>query len=212
MNYWDNLMGTDEGAANYMATYGEGPGSPTRYALGEFINDGETVLDVGCGPGWNLDHFMQYGPAIKQYKGLDYSERFVRVANKRAMEKAKTSTGPYELGDVRNVKEADESWDVVIMQDVLEHTNGYEKPVREALRVAKKRAIFTFWKAWRNDGTGDQINDDGNDGYGANYQRGPWEAFLDSLGYHWLPHEIEYAGKTRYYYIVDKEVEHGSKK
>lgn len=209
-NFWDDLMATDEGAANYMATYGEGPGAPTRKMLSSFINNNESVLDVGCGPGWNLDHFFAFGPPISAYKGLDYSERFVRVANKRAMERAGTSTGPFELGDVRDIKEDDESWDVVIMQDVLEHTNGYEIPVKEALRVAKKRAIFTFWKAWRKDGDGDQINVDGNDGFGANYQRGPWEKFLDDQGYHWMSEELEFAGKTRYFYVVDKEEPHGN--
>jgi ubiquinone/menaquinone biosynthesis C-methylase UbiE len=47
---------------------------------------------------------------------------------------------------LRNLsRQSKDEYDVVIMQDALEHTNGYEKPVREALRVAKKRAIFTFW-------------------------------------------------------------------
>ena len=210
MNYWDELMATDEGAANYMTTYGEGPGCPTRHLLGEFINKDETVLDVGCGPGWNLDHFFQYGPQITKYKGLDYSERFVRVANKRAMEKAGTSTGPFEVGDVRNIKEADGSWDVVILQDVLEHTNGYETPIQEALRVAKKRVIITFWREFRKDGDGHQINDDGNDGYGATYEKKLWEEYLETLDFHWMNTELEYAGKTRYFYIIDKEEKHGN--
>src|SRR3990167_4282738 len=137
-NFWDKLSATDEGAAVYMSTYGEGPGCPTRFALGEFINDGESVLDVGCGPGWNYDHFKEHGPEV-DYKGLDYSERFVRVANQR-------NPGKYEVGDVRKVNELDESWDVVILQDVLEHTNGYKKPIKEALRVARKRVIISFWR------------------------------------------------------------------
>ena len=204
MNYWDNLLGDDEHAASYMATYGEGPGFETRHTLGSFINEGETVLDVGCGPGWNLDHFMQYGPAISNYKGMDYSERFVRVANERAMQMAGTSSGPFVLGDVRDTREPDNSWDVVVMQDVLEHTNGYEVPVKEALRVARKRAIFTFWHLTEND---DHINDDGDDGYGAWYSRPKWETFLDTLGYTWLTVEIQPEGKNHpwHFYIVDKE-------
>lgn len=203
-NFWDELLGDDEHAASYMMTYGEGPGCDTRHTLGSFINNGESVLDVGCGPGWNFDHFMQFGPAISNYKGLDYSERFVRVANDRAMQIAKTSSGPFAIGDVRDVREPDESWDVVVMQDVLEHTNGYEKPVAEALRVAKKRAIFTFWHLTEND---DHTNDDGNDGYGAWYSRPKWEAFLDTLGYSWFHHQIT-DNKPRDFYVVDKEEKH----
>lgn len=217
-NFWDNLMGTDEGAANYMETYGEGPGCQTRMIIGSFINDGESVLDVGCGPGWNLDHFLEYGPVISGYKGLDYSERFVRVANKRWANRriligdteSWSKESLYALGDVRDFGEPDKSWDVVILQDVLEHTNGYEKPIQEAMRVARKRIIVTFWKAWREKDTGNQINDDGNDGYGSNYTREDWENFLDSLDVHWLSTETdEKANRWHEFFILDLEAKHG---
>lgn len=199
MNYWDNLSGDDDHAANYMLSYGEGPGYVTRFKLGEFINPGESVLDVGCGPGWNYDHFVDNGPAVGAYLGLDYSQRFVRVANQR-------NPGKYELGDVRDIRQPDSSWDVVILQDVLEHTNGYEKPVHEALRVARKRVIVTFWHLTEAD---DHINDDGNDGWGAWYSQHKWETFLDSLDYHWL-HDRIFDSKARDYYIIDKELPHGA--
>lgn len=203
-NFWDDLMSDDEHAANYMATYGEGPGFATRHTLGEFINDGESVLDVGCGPGWNFDHFMQFGPEVSKYKGLDYSERFVRVANERVMQIAQTATGPFELGDVRDIKESDESWDVIVCQDCLEHTNGYEKPVSELLRVAKKRVIISFWHLTENQ---EQINDDGNDGWGAWYTKGKWEAYLNTLPYVWFDLEVSPEGKNHSwnFYIIEKE-------
>lgn len=209
MNFWDELLGDDEHAASYMATYGEGPGFATRDVLGSFINDGETVLDVGCGPGWNLDHFLQFGPKIANYKGIDYSERFVRVANDRAMQLGGTSTGPFELGDVRDIKEPDESWDVVICQDCLEHTNGYEKPVTELLRVAKNRVIISFWHLTESDSP--HINDDGNDGWGAWYDKRAWETYLDSLDYMWITLEITPEGKNHswHFYIIDKKEPHG---
>lgn len=200
-NYWDNLSGDDDHAAEYMLTYGEGPGCQTRFTLGSFINDGESVLDVGCGPGWNLDHFMEFGPYVSKYKGLDYSERFVRVANQRAMQKAGTSTGPFELGDCRKLKQHNDQYDVVVLQDVLEHTNGYEGPIKEALRVARKRVIVAFWHLTEND---DHINDDGDDGWGAWYSRPKWEEYLDTLGYTWMHHQIT-DNKPRDFYIIDKQ-------
>jgi ubiquinone/menaquinone biosynthesis C-methylase UbiE len=123
-NFWDKLSGDDEHAADYMLTYGEGPGCNTRLTLGQFINDGESVLDVGCGPGWNFDHFIEYGPQVRLYVGVDYSERFVRVANQRTG--SKYGIEPFIVGDVRKLINSDNTWDVVVMQDVLEHTNGYE--------------------------------------------------------------------------------------
>lgn len=208
MNYWDDLMGDDDGAAQYMETYGEGPGCETRQIISSFINDRESVLDVGCGPGWNLNHFMLHGPEIKVYKGVDYSERFVRVANirRRTMHLPAGKALQFKLQDARHLEEPDASWDVVILQDILEHTNGYERPILEALRVARKRVIITFWKPFRRPGDGDQINDDGNDGYGSNYEQGPFEQFLDDVGYSWLDTETSpAANRWHKYYIIDKK-------
>lgn len=205
-NYWDKLMATKEGAASYMETYGEGPGCETRFIVSEFINPGESVLDVGCGPGWNCDHFRMHGPAISAYKGLDYSELFVIAANER-------NPGFYEVGDLRNVHEDDGSWDVVILQDCLEHTEGYEKPISEALRVSRKRVVISFWKASFQDGNNseDQINIDGDDGFGATYNRDKFEKYLDTLDYHWMTTETSpKANRWHRFYIIDKEAHHGS--
>lgn len=206
-NYWDKLLGDDDHAASYMDSYGEGVGFETRHTVGAFINDGESVLDVGCGPGWNFDHFMKHGPAISKYKGTDYSERFVRVANQRVMQMAGTSTGPFEVGDVRDIKEEDGSWDVVVMQDCLEHTNGYEKPIQEALRVAKKRVILSFWHLMEKQ-EDEHINEDGDDGWGAWYARPNLEKFLNSLPYAWLELTIKPKDKNHPwdFYIIDKEL------
>lgn len=207
MNFWDNLMETDESAATYMLSYDEGPGTETRNMLSNFVNVGESVLDVGAGPGWNMDHFAEYGPRLKRYKGVDYSERFVRVANERRKQKFDSSYAlPFELQDCRNLKEPNKSWDVVIIQDCLEHTNGYQKPMGQALRVARKRVIVVFWHLMDKE-EDNPINDDGNDGYGAWYSGPKWERYLDKLAYPWFHEQlIDKTGKPRDFYIIEKEV------
>lgn len=208
-NYWDKLMGDDDHAAEYMATYGEGPGFEIRHVVGSFINDGESVLDVGCGPGWNMDHFAQFGPALSVYKGVDYSQRFVRVANQRLDAKLDENFTtiqmlPFELQDSRNLREDDGSYDVVVLQDCLEHTNGYKQPLDEALRVARKRIIITFWHLTEND---DHINEDGDDGWGAWYSKPKWEEYLDQLGVNWMHDEVKPDSRPHSwdFYIIDKE-------
>lgn len=192
-------MGDDEHASVYMATYGEGPGAPTRHKLAEFIEPEQKVLDVGCGPGWNFDHFLEYGPSV-YYRGVDYSERFVRVANQRV-----APMKIFKKGDLRNIPYSDGSFDVVIMQDALEHTNGYEKPLEEALRVSRKRIIVTFWHLTDNDNP--RINDDGDDGWGAWYDKREWERYLNTLPVAWQHHQLEYPeGRQRDYYVIDKEL------
>lgn len=191
-------MGTDEGAASYMLLYGEGPGCDTRNTISAFINDGESVLDVGCGPGWNFEHFRDYGPKVSAYRGEDYSDRFIRVASDRVQEPV------FFMGDCRHLKHEDGSWDVVLLQDVLEHTNGYEKPIQEALRVARKRVIITMWHL--KDGDNEHINDDGDDGWGAWYDGTKFQDYLDSLGYTWLETESKPTDNRQHrFFVIDKE-------
>jgi ubiquinone/menaquinone biosynthesis C-methylase UbiE len=199
-NFWDELMGDDDHAASYMETYGEGPGFELRHKLGSLINPGESVLDVGMGPGWNYDHFKEFGPEV-DYTGMDYSERFVRVA------KARQPDAKFMVGDARKLPPVVGVWDVVIIQDCLEHTNGFEKPIYEALRVARKRVIVTFWHL--EDSATPHINDDGNDGWGAWYDKREWEKFLDTLNLHWLHERAEIGNRNRDIYIIDKEANHG---
>lgn len=197
-NFWDELMGTDEGAASYMETYGEGPGCETRMIVGSFIEDHETVLDVGCGPGWNYDHFMQYGPDVYRYKGVDYSPRFIKVAKER------WPGAKFEVQDCRKLKEEDNSWDVVILQDVLEHTNGYEKPIAEAMRVANNRVIICLWRPFNTNGQ-DDINDDGNDGYGATYDKDKFIKYIESFGYPVFDTETSpKANRWHAYFVIEK--------
>ena len=198
LNLWDKIAGTPEEASMYMTTYGEGVGFDTRTFIGALINDGESVLDVGCGPGHNYEHFLTFGPDVSLYKGTDYSSVMIAGC------KLKYPDANFEVGDVRHIEEPDGSWDVVIVQDCLEHTNGYEGPVHEALRVAKKRVIISFWHLTEND---DHINEDGDDGWGAWYSKPKWEAFLDSLDIMWIHDRIEPEGRNHPwdFYIIDKE-------
>lgn len=198
-NYWDKLMETDEGAAIYMDGYGEGVGAKTRDELSAFINDEESVLDVGCGPGWNYDHFEKFGPKVRIYAGLDYSERFIRIARQRQ------PNAIFDVGDARKLQALDNTWDVVILMDCLEHTSGYEQPIAEALRVANKRIIVTFWHMIEDD-LQERVNIDGDDGFGYWYSRPRWERFLEWQKISWFHHQFEWPkGRVRDFYIIDKE-------
>jgi SAM-dependent methyltransferase len=81
------------------------------------------LLDVGCGTAWLAEHFSHY-------TGIDGSPDAVAAATERHRNVV--------LGDVdQPLPFADESFDAVVMKDLLEHVGDPVAVVREALRVLR---------------------------------------------------------------------------
>ena len=82
------------------------------------------LLDVGCGTGWVADHFPNY-------TGLDGSSDAVRIARAKGRNVL--------LGDVTApLPFPDESFDGVVLKDVLEHLTEPVCTVREVFRVLRR--------------------------------------------------------------------------
>jgi SAM-dependent methyltransferase len=81
------------------------------------------LLDVGCGTGWIADHFSDY-------TGVDGSTEAVAAARER--ERAVTL---HDVGEP--LPFADESFDGVVMKDLLEHVADPVALVREVRRVLR---------------------------------------------------------------------------
>ena len=91
----------------------------------------ETLLDVGCGNGFLVNSL----PHSIKATGLDISEealKYVKVDKK--------------VGSIDNIPFDDQSFDVVVCSDVLEHmTNDmFLRAIKEIERVAKKNIILVF--------------------------------------------------------------------
>lgn len=178
MKPWWNDKFEDHGT--YMESYGEGVGSKTRQIIFSFIDKNDSVLDVGCGPGWNYEHGREHEDWQGEYKGTDYASKFVEACQ------AKYPGVAFEVQDCRNLEESDNSWDVVVLQDVLEHTNGYVKPIVDALAIARRKVIITFWRHLSETQNDDiKQSDPEYDGYCAQYSKPKLFDFLNSLGYKW---------------------------
>ena len=81
------------------------------------------LLDIGCGTGWIANHFANY-------TGVDASAEAVTVARKAGRN--------VQLSDLETALPfADESFEAVILKDVLEHLDDPVSAVREARRVLK---------------------------------------------------------------------------
>jgi SAM-dependent methyltransferase len=83
-----------------------------------------SILDVGCGMGDLLMHFPH-----RECVGVDISEDYLTVARERGLEvvQAEAESLPFD----------DDSFDVVVATDILEHVFDMNQVAREMVRVAR---------------------------------------------------------------------------
>lgn len=106
--------------------------NPERtHVLDKFVV-GKKVLDIGCGSGIYVDYLTRQG---KKAVGIDFVNEFIKRAKKNYRGKFRTANAyklPFD----------DNSFDTVMMLDVLEHLDDELKALKEAIRVARKRLIL----------------------------------------------------------------------
>jgi ubiquinone/menaquinone biosynthesis C-methylase UbiE len=105
-----------------------------------------SILDVGCGTGPIGEMIVRHGYYFK-YKGVDYSESMIKVA------KEYFPHLEWEVQDMRDLKEPDNSWDCVLLMHSLDHTNDYQASIKEAARVSNKYVFIELWRALKEEGT-----------------------------------------------------------
>ncbi len=112
---------------------GLGCGNPTAFGN---IKEGDTVLDLGSGAGF--DSFLalkKVGPTGKVI-GLDMTEEMVEKATILSREN-KFSNVEFRVGDIENIPLGDNTVDVIISNCVINLTPDKAKVFREAYRVLK---------------------------------------------------------------------------
>jgi SAM-dependent methyltransferase len=94
---------------------------------------GETVLDVGCGTGFLLDHLKHARPDLA-LTGVDF-----------IIEEGTRSRHPdirFEQANIEQLPFADGAFDTVICTHVLEHILELRQALSELRRVARRRLII----------------------------------------------------------------------
>jgi 2-polyprenyl-3-methyl-5-hydroxy-6-metoxy-1,4-benzoquinol methylase len=94
----------------------------------------ENILDVGCGEGYTLRALADLGIRCPM-TGIDLSATAVAEARKRLPE------GQFEVSDALDVARAGQTYDVVLMTEVLEHI---PQPARMLLLLAQVTRRFVI--------------------------------------------------------------------
>ena len=96
---------------------------------------GESVLDIGCGPGLYYPALITNHPDV-QYTGIDL------LASMLDNHPAKTDDAQLVLGDVQRLPFADNTFDVVLANHILHHVPDVEVAVVEMKRVLKPSGVL----------------------------------------------------------------------
>lgn len=115
------------------ANLGLGCGNPVAIAS---LKDGETVLDLGSGPG--LDCFLAADKVGKNGMviGIDMTPEMLEKARANAV-KGNYSNVEFRLGEIEHLPVADNSVDVVISNCVINLSPDKQSVFKEAFRVLK---------------------------------------------------------------------------
>jgi SAM-dependent methyltransferase len=115
------------------ANLGLGCGNPVAIAS---LKEGETVLDLGSGPG--LDCFLAADKVGKNGKvvGVDMTPEMLEKARENAR-KCNYPNVEFRLGEIENLPAADNSLDVVISNCVINLSPDKQRVFQETFRVLK---------------------------------------------------------------------------
>ncbi|MDQ5900971.1 MAG: hypothetical protein QG600_549 [Patescibacteria group bacterium] len=96
----------------------------------------ESILDVGCGEGFTLE-MLRENNVGKNLEGVDFLDRAIELGKK---EHPKLTL---KQGSIFDLKYKDNSFDLVICSEVLEHIENPEEGLKELVRVSKKYCLLS---------------------------------------------------------------------
>ena len=117
-----------------------GVGNP--FTLGP-INSGETIIDVGCGAGFDLFYASRMVGQTGKVCGIDLTSEMVEKA-KLNLKHYGVSNYDVQIAEVESVPYQDSTFDVAISNGVLNLSPLKEKSFREIYRVLKPNGRLQF--------------------------------------------------------------------
>jgi len=123
------------------------------------VNNTGTILDVGCGPGFECAYVVKSGRAVV---GIDFSPEMIREATRRY------PAISFRVADMTSLDFAPDSFDAVIARSSLHHVQKSQTPgVLLAIRRVLKKGGMIYVSVKKGSGTSVEKECD----YGYKYKR-----------------------------------------
>lgn len=104
----------------------------TSREIKSFIHPGSNVLDVGCGIGLFLKKLKIMG--FYNLEGIDFSEKAVKIVNEDGI--------MCHLGTFVDFVKEDRSYDLIVMNNYLEHTINPLRELKKARALLKDKGVL----------------------------------------------------------------------
>ncbi|MEK7159992.1 MAG: class I SAM-dependent methyltransferase [Patescibacteria group bacterium] len=98
--------------------------------------DVSSILDAGCGEGFTLE-YLRVRNIGKTYEGVDFLQKAVEIGTKIHPNITLRKESVYEM------PYKDNSFDLVLSTEVLEHLEEPQKALKEIFRVSKKYVLLS---------------------------------------------------------------------
>ena len=95
------------------------------------------VLDAGCGEGFVTDYLARQDPDLR-LTGVDLSEDAIAYAKEHFGDRA-----TFRTGSIYKLPFSDNSFDVIVCSEVLEHLDEPVRAIEEMKRVARSHVLIT---------------------------------------------------------------------
>ncbi len=109
-----------------------------RYQFATQFVNGKTVLDLGCGEGYGTKILKDAG--ANQVIGVDINQEVIKQARKDYSSRGIS----FRAGDAQGLELKDESFDLVVSLELIEHLQNYQQYLQEVKRVLKSPGIFVL--------------------------------------------------------------------
>ena len=96
----------------------------------------DSILDVGCGEGFTLNRLKENGIG-KKLEGIEYLDTAIALGKKTYSDIKITK------GTIYDLPYGDNSFDLVLCTEVLEHLEEPQEALKELVRVSKKYLVIS---------------------------------------------------------------------